>query len=629
MRSMLLLGLLAFAGSAIAQYPGAEPAPKPWLSGFRSIQPGQAREWVYKLAGPEFMGRNPATPHYEASAKWVAEKLASFGLKPAGDRGTYFQRFTIARRKVDSGSASLRLTEGGLELEYDKDFRIIARSDVLWKTKIAFLNAPDGAELSASHLASLSGRLILPSKGLSPSLRRQLIEAISSGKINGSVVAAITSAFPNARPGPFVVQELQTRLDPSRPEGLALTQDAADRLAQACSATGFLTEDTPSTVVIKDSDTVFELQAKVVFERQFETVNVIAKIDGSDKTLKAESVVIGSHLDHLGGEPPDTHFGADDNASGCVASLLIARAVALNPTKPKRTIVFGFWSSEEIGLHGSRFFAARPSVPMEQTVAYLNMDMVGRDANYAPLGDLADDNRDSIYCGSAKLNSPDLYSLLHRVNRHVGLNLRDDKEDRSMRSDTGNFIAAGVPTLKAWTGEHEDYHKASDTPDKVNYIKLTNVAKWLYLATCELAASPSRPSFRKDGRYLSGRLTFEGEVGLSQAARIEVRLVKLSSSGERATIDRTVSRRPGQLPFRFCLRFGADELDSKAAYVVEAEVFDGGRRLMRSIRQVPVLTQGGPSANVTVPLELVSVQDSGRMLHSTFSVRPAMVTSIR
>jgi Zn-dependent M28 family amino/carboxypeptidase len=227
------------------------------------------------------------------------------------------------------------------------------------------------------------------------------------------------------------------------------------------------------------------------------SLNVLAMIPGSDRTLRQEYVVIGAHLDHFGQTERGIRWGADDNASGVTAALLIARAIMRNSVKPKRSIVIGLWAMEESGLLGSWNYVNRPSVPIEKTIAYLNMDQVGRNEEDPRYREKAKDNTTSIYLGSVKFNSEDLFQLLRQTNEHINLRLKADHEDRTLRSDTASFFRKGIPTLKAFTGEHPDYHRETDTADKVNYTKLTNIAKWLYLSTMELATRPERPRYQR------------------------------------------------------------------------------------------------------------------------------------
>ena len=345
------------------------------------------------------------------------------------------------------------------------------------------------------------------------------------------------------------------------------------------------------------------LRAKVSRTKWYSTMNVVGKIPGSDPRLSREALVIGAHLDHMGVERGATYWGADDNASGSSAALMIGRALAANPIKPKRTVIIALWSSEERGLFGSQMYAGRPSVPMEDTVAYFNMDMVGRDADFAPFGDKPEDNRNAIYIGSAEFSSPELYKFLKETNRYVGLNLRDDKNDRTRRSDTGSFYDKGVPVLKAFTGEHKDYHKPTDTPDKLNYPKMARVARWLYLSAAELASANWRPSFDANAKMIVGKAEIDGRANLSADCVFYATLIESNVDGSSPmVIDRTSQVQPGQAPISFALKYHTTRIDPHKLYVIRASIMQNGKVVYRTESGLRVLTYHHPADNVALKM---------------------------
>ena len=193
--------------------------------------------------------------------------------------------------------------------------------------------------------------------------------------------------------------------------------------------------------------------------------NVIGILEGSDPELKDEFVVFSGHMDHVGVGNPDASGdsifnGADDDASGTIAVVEVAEAMASLETAPRRSMIFLLVSGEEKGLWGSRYFAENPSVPVSQMVANMNMDMVGR-------------NWPDTIVAIGKEHS-DLGVTLNTVNeRHPELNMTaiDDRwpEERFyFRSDHYNFARKGVPVLFFFNGTHEDYHRPSDDVEKIN-----------------------------------------------------------------------------------------------------------------------------------------------------------------
>jgi hypothetical protein len=191
------------------------------------------------------------------------------------------------------------------------------------------------------------------------------------------------------------------------------------------------------------------------------TANVVGVLPGTDPTLAPEAVVIGAHFDHLGRVGGVTHPGADDNASGTAVALGLARAFATRGGLP-RTLVFAFFSGEEIGLLGSSHYVAHAGNPMTRTVAMLNLDMVGRMRD------------DKLYVGGV-----DSGSALRKAVEEAAQDQRIDLVVRGTpyaASDHVRFYGAGAPVLFFFTGLHDDYHRPSDTANRINAAGMARVA---------------------------------------------------------------------------------------------------------------------------------------------------------
>jgi Zn-dependent M28 family amino/carboxypeptidase len=221
--------------------------------------------------------------------------------------------------------------------------------------------------------------------------------------------------------------------------------------------------------------------------------------------------MIGAHYDHDGARGGYVWPGADDNGSGSAAVLEIARAFARNGVRPKRTVVFALWSGEEKGLLGSKYYVDHPSFPLDKTVTYINLDMIGRDGDPAAGGDPhasvggmrakpADPKAPKIDAtnwmsveGSAAF--PTLESTTKDANGKVGLVLTyTGIEPRFAASDHLYFMRRGVPIISYFDGGHEDYHQPTDTVDKINFPKMEKVARLSYLTMWTLANAPARPA---------------------------------------------------------------------------------------------------------------------------------------
>jgi hypothetical protein len=203
-------------------------------------------------------------------------------------------------------------------------------------------------------------------------------------------------------------------------------------------------------------------------------------------------IAIGAHYDHLGrGEAGNTlaakdeanqiHFGADDNASGSAATLAVAAALATEPRH--RNILVALWSGEELGLLGSAAFSKAPLVPLDQMAAYLNFDMVGR-------------MQDNKLIVQATGTSPIWKRLLEQANVISGFDLQV-QDDPYQPTDVATFNAAGVPSLSFFTGTHTDYHKPSDTADKIDYEDLDRVAEFAAAIARRIADTDPPPQFTK------------------------------------------------------------------------------------------------------------------------------------
>jgi len=227
--------------------------------------------------------------------------------------------------------------------------------------------------------------------------------------------------------------------------------------------------------------------------------NVLAYLPGSDPNLKDEVVIVSAHFDHVGTQDGEVFNGADDDASGTVGLLEIAEAFAVSLEKPKRSILFAAWNAEERGLLGSRYYVERPAFLLEKTIAMFQMDMIGRDEEISDpqnprfLGlprQSAQENRNSLHVlGYSR--SEELRNLVTQSNQQIGLDLKFQYDNNPAnllrRSDQWPFLSNDVPALFFHTGLHPDYHRPTDTPEKINYPKMEKVVRLVFL--CSWAAA--------------------------------------------------------------------------------------------------------------------------------------------
>ena len=241
--------------------------------------------------------------------------------------------------------------------------------------------------------------------------------------------------------------------------------------------------------------------------------NVMAMIEGSDPELRDEVVIIGAHHDHNGETESEVFNGADDDGSGTVGVMAIAEAYARaaeGGDRPRRSVVFAIWDAEERGLLGAWYYTLRPIFPLQSTVANLNMDMIGRHEEVPPEGG---GRFRGLETQSAESNSnatnilgysrtPELASIVEAANSY-GLTLRmryDNGESNLLRrSDHWPFLQNDVPAVWFHNGLHPDYHTARDTPERVEYEKMTRIVRLVHQTSWDLANADGRPAIEGMG----------------------------------------------------------------------------------------------------------------------------------
>jgi hypothetical protein len=269
--------------------------------------------------------------------------------------------------------------------------------------------------------------------------------------------------------------------------------EAADQFGQIRSA--------PGTMAVPMADWTGEINLRDTTLSQSYGPNTVGILEGSDPALRNEYLVFSAHMDHVGtvGQPgagcrprgaDSICNGADDDGSGTVGVVELAEAFSRPGARPRRSVIFLTVSGEEHGLWGSAYFANNPPVPVSQIVADLNADMIGR--NW----------KDTIVAIGREHS--DLGSTLGRVNaahpelRMTAIDDRWPDERFYFRSDHYNFAVKGVPILFFFNGTHEDYHQATDSPDKIDAEKESRILKLLFYLGQDVANGTSRPKWNPE-----------------------------------------------------------------------------------------------------------------------------------
>ena len=455
-----------------------------------SITPEDVRRRIAIIADDSMRGRNTPSPELEEVASYIAGEFRRFGLRPGGDSGTFLQRYALDRvRFVPESSVAMVHGGGDATLRYGDDFYF---SDNAFETGdyagAPVLVAGSLTAPAAFDTAALAGTMLVLS--VTPRTRAErariagwqaagvvYLNADPDSLWTRRVVAAGRPQLrhPVRRVGRMVT--LTVRAAALRPVFDSLGVDpAARRGGEALTA-------------IPLPDVAFHIHAAVRVVDHASAPNVVGILEGSDPGLKHEYVVYSAHMDHLGVGAPvngdSVYNGADDDASGTIAVVEAAEAFAQLEPRPRRSIIFLTVSGEEKGLWGSAYFTENPPVPLAQVVADLNLDMVGR--NW----------RDTIVV-IGKEHS-DLGGTLHRVGAaHPELGMRpiDDlwpEQSYYTRSDHYNFARRGVPILFFFNGTHPDYHRVSDSPDKIDVEKEARIIKLAFYVGLEVANAAQRP----------------------------------------------------------------------------------------------------------------------------------------
>ena len=476
--------------------------------------------YIAFLAADEQQGRRTLTPGYEKMAEWAAGKFKEWGLKPAGENGTYFQKVTIGGARSTlvwtTGVPSLSVGARAFQLR-EGDFTVSPMS-----TPGAALNAGlvfVGYGISAPAKAldeyagvDVKGKVVVALKGspaAAPAVRIQFSPAgvapaaeakdefvEESADMKKAMTAyekgaagimlydppAPTAGFPGAPgaaaaapgggggrgaaagPSPFKTTFVYVPNIAKPVFDTIMWTDLQESANAYGRRLGLYRQDiknkkphsmaTGKTVQVKGYTTM-SLYGEA-FKNNFSR-NVLAKIDGTDPTLKAQYVVLGGHLDHNGIRDGVVYNGADDNASGSAVVLEVARLMAFNKVQPKRTIIFGLWCGEEQGLLGSAYWADNPTegVKMDTVVTNFNMDMVG-------LGDRIG--------APGALNFPSIFKVIMKDQDPAIAKIVDASEAGPGGSDYSAFISRGIEALALMTagrGGHPDYHDSTDDTSKI------------------------------------------------------------------------------------------------------------------------------------------------------------------
>jgi hypothetical protein len=552
------LAFLALTASLNAQIPTNES------KGFNTLNEASLRSDLSYIASDQLEGRMSLQPGDEAAIEWITQQFAKAGLKPAATdsagRPSYRQNFDLIEYRPDRAQTTLTLIRNALEpAEYHAPEAFgIYKHPVDITAPVVFagygITAP---ELGYDDYKSIDakGKIVLvfdhePQENDPHSIfngtgntryattRVKLLNAQAHGALALIYVAEpnrhhLTNAERSAKIGGSITRAIplpsQAIADDELNIPSVLVQDAvAAKLLSTSGSTGSQLQSAIDKDLTPQSrplpDTAVTLHLRNTSERTASTSNVAALLEGSDPTLSPETILITAHHDHDGTSPcaagqggidqngqptpagtacTQIWHGADDNGSGTVGIVSLARAFAANGRRPKRSILFVVFAAEERGLLGSYWMAAHPLRPLATTRAQINFDMIGRDEAASPQTDgliqIPADTTNRLNLIGA-LYSPDYSRVVTEENKAIHLDLDDRFDHESalnvfFRSDQFPFVLKNIPAFWWFTGFHPDYHHITDTVEKIDYPKMTKILQLAYLTAWRFANDPTTPKF--------------------------------------------------------------------------------------------------------------------------------------
>jgi hypothetical protein len=491
-RSFVLMRLLGCFLTLVPTLLTAQ-APPPSETAAATITAADLMQRVALIAADSMMGRGNPSPGLERTAEYVAAEFRRAGLRPGGEGGTYRQVFGLTRWTIDTAESAVELITArcrglaplGVDARY-VDGRV-----------------PDGplegsALLLAGDLApgdDVRDRIILLvldySRPLPANLGEDIYRLAEAGPAAVLLLSNRDSATFDARLRTAAIPRLMQDRAPDRARQAPILE-VHQRALAAVLTEARVAPDQIRQRARKVRQLVPGLAVRVRLARRevsrMELPNVIGILEGRDPVLRHQFVAYSAHIDHIGitpGLPDSINNGADDNASGVAGLLELVEAFSRPGARPRRSLLFLAPSAEEPGLLGSAYFTEHPTVPLESIVADINMDLIGR--NWP----------DSVI--AVGIEQSDLGATLaqvvaqHRDLRMTPIPDRWPEERIFYRSDHYNFARKGIPILFFTSGTHPDYHRPSDTADRINGEKASRLVRLLFHLGTAVANQSQRP----------------------------------------------------------------------------------------------------------------------------------------
>ncbi len=498
--------------SQVAAYSQKDPSASRFAE---IITPSVVGEYTRVLASDSLEGRGTGAPGQKKAAEYMRNKFESFGLEPIVRTETgksYFQRFNLVEKSWNEvyikvgkerkefladfyaygdvefpEAEKLSIVFGGYGVDSD-NYSDYANMDIKGKGVVIFMGEPFAEGKSLVTGDALGSEW-------AQDWRKKATEARKKGARAVFIVVGNTyNDFENRLntlkhhiSQPMLSFDYKQRggsafFVPARLAAAMLKTTEAD-LVEAKKA---LSDPAAKRKTFKSAP----VEVKVTVDKTvFDTENVLGFLEGNEK--KDEVIVVTAHYDHLGIEDGKIYYGADDNASGTAAVIALANAFAeadKDGKGPKRSILFMPVTAEEKGLLGSEYYTDKPVIPLENTVANINIDMIGR-------VDTLHDTPDYIYLIGSDRLSTTLHNIsekaaktyLPEVELDYRYNKKGDPNRFYYRSDHYNFAKNNIPVIFYFNGVHEDYHQPTDTIDKIDFDKVSKITRLIFHTVWDLA----------------------------------------------------------------------------------------------------------------------------------------------
>ena len=487
--------------------------------------PSKTRAHVEALASPRLEGRLAGSNGEKLASDYIASELQKIGARPLPGASDMREPFEFTAGTNDGGSTVVIQTplkalgpqSGGASSRSARALSFSDNGDVRGSVVFAGYGivVPEGQAFGYDSYATLDvkDKVVLVLRYFPEDAEAKTKQVLAryadlrykamAARQHGAKAMIVVTGPRSPNAGELAPMTFDTAIAGSGIVAVSITGNLADGIFASAGkkleeVQKSLDDANPHAAGFAIPDVTVQVHAEVLRERKTGH-NIVAYLPATDPvtTTAKPWVAIGAHYDHLGhGEAGNTlaskedaakvHAGADDNASGTAAVLSIAATLAKEPRH--RNVLVALWSGEELGLIGSIAFATAPPVPVDRIAAYLNFDMVGR----------MQDNKLTV---QATGTSPTWAKIVEQANVAAGFDLAV-QEDPYQPTDVATFNSAGVPCLSFFTGTHADYHKPSDTPDKIDYEDLDRVADFAAAILRRIENAPEPPQFTKVDQQL-------------------------------------------------------------------------------------------------------------------------------